>query len=130
MIKLSDGTHWLLITCVNVNCWFLDCFSKVVLLSYNTPKIGFSWLRFQILDNKDMGKICTKCKKYKEFGEFNKLSESKDGHQPVCKQCIKEYREKPENKIRDKIARRERYLINKEHTLLKRSWRHSFTCFC
>ena len=34
-------------------------------------------------------KVCSKCKFEKEFCEFNKKSDSKDGHHPYCKECRK-----------------------------------------
>jgi hypothetical protein len=36
-----------------------------------------------------MGKVCSKCKIDKDKSEFYKLSESKDGLRPECKQCHK-----------------------------------------
>ena len=32
-------------------------------------------------------KICKKCNKDKDLSEFNKLSSSKDGHKPRCREC-------------------------------------------
>ncbi len=35
-------------------------------------------------------KSCTKCKTIKNTTEFGKKSDTKDGFQPYCKQCINE----------------------------------------
>ena len=37
------------------------------------------------------GKICTKCKVFKSFGEFYRHKEKKDGFRSNCKSCVKEY---------------------------------------
>lgn len=47
-------------------------------------------------------KICSKCKKEKNFIEFNKNKKSKDGHFSWCKLCVKAH-----------------YLLNRERLLLK-----------
>ena len=36
-------------------------------------------------------KICTKCKKEKDYSEFNENKAKKDGYQIICKNCNREY---------------------------------------
>jgi 5-methylcytosine-specific restriction endonuclease McrA len=58
------------------------------------------------------GKVCTKCKEWKVFGEFNKRKRMKDGHRSECRKCVREYNQ--DNK--DKIAERDKkyHQANKE----------------
>jgi hypothetical protein len=61
-------------------------------------------------------KICNKCKKEKEFKEFNKNKHIKDGHQSWCKECV---RKKSEQHYRDniKVILEKTKLRNKTNTL-------------
>jgi hypothetical protein len=51
-------------------------------------------------------KVCSKCGIEKELNDFTRMTESKDGLKPWCKECVKEYNTKylvthrEENKIR------------------------------
>lgn len=60
------------------------------------------------------GKICTKCKKFKEYKNFSKKPSAKDKHQSQCKACGNEYYQINKEKItkyrqvnKEKIAARE-----------------------
>lgn len=57
-------------------------------------------------------KVCAKCKVAKPFTEFTKAIKRKDGHNPYCKSCTKEWRE--ENKDVLKIKKQVYYENNKE----------------
>lgn len=52
-------------------------------------------------------KKCSKCGEVKELASFHKLSSSKDGHRPDCKECSKKVRENFQlnNPIRDRTNR-------------------------
>lgn len=54
----------------------------------------------QIVEGVD-GKVCTKCKKLKGFGEFYKNKNSKDGHAWACKVCCKNIKEQIERKKKE-----------------------------
>lgn len=60
-------------------------------------------------------KVCTKCKKEKLFGEFNKCGANRNGLRTQCKQCDIDYAIKYRSKNREKInaATREWYKQNK-----------------
>ena len=58
------------------------------------------------------GKTCSKCGEWKEFDNFNKDKNRKDGFKSSCKECIKHYYQ--ENKERMKEQRKQRYHENKE----------------
>lgn len=61
-------------------------------------------------------KTCTKCKVEKEFSEFGKLKQSKDGYRFYCKMCVKEERLKNSEHI---VEYRKQYAIkNKENRRL------------
>jgi hypothetical protein len=71
-------------------------------------------------------KKCKKCNEDKQFSDFPKKSDSKDGFHSLCKVCInlrnKQYRDK--NKIKFKIARKKYYSLNREK-LLKEKRKYS-----
>lgn len=62
-----------------------------------------------------MHKICSKCKEHKLFSDFSRDIGRKDGYQPSCKTCHKNYL--VENKNRISIQRSEHYSKNKERLL-------------
>ena len=71
-----------------------------------------------------MVKVCAKCKVEKELSEFNKSKKAKDGLQPKCKSCCKEYRKEyyQYNKEREK----EYYQDNKERIKeYEKEWRQT-----
>jgi hypothetical protein len=43
-------------------------------------------------------KICARCNAEKELSEFNKMTASKDGHQPYCRPCGAAYLNTPERR--------------------------------
>lgn len=59
-----------------------------------------------------MEKKCHKCKAIKPLDDFHKLTKSKDGHQPKCKDCKKQYQ--LQNKQRKSNKDKQRYSQNKE----------------
>lgn len=46
-------------------------------------------------------KICSKCRKIKNIKEFYKNKSKKDGLSIWCKKCIKEWREKNSEKVKE-----------------------------
>ena len=50
-------------------------------------------------------KRCSKCKAWKERGEFYKCKNKKDGLIPWCKKCRLKYKNRPENKAKEKLRR-------------------------
>ncbi len=70
-------------------------------------------------------KVCTKCKLEKEFSEFYKRENSKDGYRNECKDCYKknskEYSKEYHSKNRDIRLKNQKiyYLNNKEKILEK-----------
>lgn len=55
-------------------------------------------------------KYCYKCKKEKTTNEFGKNRRKKDGLQPLCLECVKDYRRN--NKEKFKAYDRKKYLLN------------------
>lgn len=89
-------------------------------------------------------KTCTKCKKEKPFAQFCKNKSIKDGYNHWCRECTKEYRNKPGVKAREKeiskiyyqknmtrIKERDR-IYRREHNQLpevkarSKEWRRSY----
>ncbi|MEK6879767.1 MAG: hypothetical protein AABY22_09180 [Nanoarchaeota archaeon] len=60
-------------------------------------------------------KICSKCKKQKPYNQFFKHTKSWDGYNSWCKQCKKEYYQKPEVQSYRKEYLQKYYQLNKEH---------------
>jgi hypothetical protein len=97
------------------------------------------------------GKICTKCKVFKSFGEFYRHKEKKDGFRSNCKSCVKEYDKgyyvgnadkiklyykeyRAANPDKRKLYHKERYQKNKveiraKHTKYMRTRRHTDEAF-
>lgn len=50
-------------------------------------------------------KQCARCKEYKPFAMFSRMSSAKDGMQPRCKACAKAYRDARIEEIREKDRR-------------------------
>ena len=70
----------------------------------------------------EVTKQCSKCKAWKDIGEFSIEKSSKDGHARWCGKCKKEYREV--NKERLKQWFKTRYLEDKDRLLaMGKSWR-------
>ena len=69
-------------------------------------------------------KTCSKCGVEKDVSEFSKGNHMKDGLQPSCKICYKEYREANRDKIR---AKQKEYneLNNKEILIKKKKYREA-----
>lgn len=65
-------------------------------------------------------KQCPKCPKPKVLSEFGKDKYTKDGSSVYCKEHIKEYRDKPENKIKQAKHNKEFHLKNREEILRKK----------
>ena len=77
-------------------------------------------------------KVCTKCKVSKANMQFGKCKREKSGLRPQCKSCVKEYRSRPESKIKrieqysnDKNSYLEYYSKNKEKILKRQKEYHS-----
>ncbi len=64
------------------------------------------------------GKTCTKCKVFKSFGEFYKGKKRKDGFQPHCKSCVKEYFAANADKI--KLKKKEYFAAHADKIKLKK----------
>jgi len=62
------------------------------------------------------GKICSKCKELKDYSEFYKRKDSKDGYRNQCKKCILIERKQYQIEHKDSIAKQKRIYtkINKE----------------
>ncbi len=45
------------------------------------------------------GKVCTKCKEFKEYRYFSKQNSEKDKHRSQCKSCVREYRQANKQRI-------------------------------
>jgi hypothetical protein len=71
-------------------------------------------------------KKCTKCKENKQFQDFPKKHNSKDGYHQLCKICInlrnKQYREKNREKF---IASSKKYALNNREKVLKQKIEYS-----
>ena len=59
-----------------------------------------------------MTKICNKCSESKPLSEFHKHRRQKDGLNPTCKRCVRQYQQK--NREHIAIRRREYYQANRE----------------
>jgi hypothetical protein len=51
-----------------------------------------------------MRKTCSKCKTIKEFTEFNKHKNTKDGHRSECRECEKEYKKLYRENNKEKVS--------------------------
>lgn len=74
-------------------------------------------------------KICSRCKKEKNFDEFNKSSQARDGLKYICRECQKidgkKYREKHSDKLKlkkEKYKKRKNFL-NRQKWLNDSVWR-------
>ena len=66
-------------------------------------------------------KICSKCQSNKEFCEFNKKSDSKDGHHPYCKECRKnEFKLYYEEKKTELLKYQKEYYLNNSEKVKNR----------
>ena len=65
-------------------------------------------------------KICRVCKKNKPLSDFNNFSKSEDGKATKCRECAKEYRNRPDQKIKT-IEHRKKYTQENKETLRAKS---------
>lgn len=71
-------------------------------------------------------KRCCKCKKEKPETEFYRASSTSDGLQRCCKNCGREYSQKPETIEKKRLARKRWYEKNRDHELaVNRRWREA-----
>ena len=48
-----------------------------------------------------IGKVCTKCKVFKYYSEFDIRNDVYDSRRSHCKECIKDYRERTKETIKE-----------------------------
>ena len=58
-------------------------------------------------------KICSKCKQVKKVELFPKDKNQSSGYRPDCKQCLAEYRQNKDVKVKRKIYRKRKDVIKK-----------------
>jgi 5-methylcytosine-specific restriction endonuclease McrA len=65
----------------------------------------------------EQGKVCSKCDEFKVFDEYEKRTDSKDGHRNECKLCVKERKRqyRQENPEYFKLYEQDRYDDRKDY---------------
>jgi hypothetical protein len=74
-----------------------------------------------------MGKICSKCKKFKDYSEFSECKANKDGLSMKCKDCVKLYNAQYHLNNKEVINKKHRqYYLNNKEKFAKR-WKSYYT---
>lgn len=67
---------------------------------------------YEEIEHQKTTKVCARCKQEKPLSEFGVKKRTKDGLNPYCKDCIREYTKELKNKKKERIEQLE--LVEKE----------------